>query len=67
MNKDLAVNQSINFNKFISEFIKKYVFNNEKKNIKLENNISIRTILIANSWELELLLNNLLDNCFKYP
>jgi len=66
MNKDLAVNQSINFNKFISEFIKKYVFNNEKKNIKLENNISKRTILIANSWELELLLNNLLDNCFKY-
>ena len=66
MNKDLAVNQSINFNKFISEFIKKYVFDNEKKNIKLENNISKRTILIANSWELELLLNNLLDNCFKY-
>ena len=66
MNKDLAVNQSINFNKFISEFIKKYVFNNEKKNLKLENNISKRTTLIANSWELELLLNNLLDNCFKY-
>ena len=66
MNKNLAVNQSINFNKFISEFIKKYVFENEKKNIKLENNISKRTILIANSWELELLLNNLLDNCFKY-
>ena len=66
MNKDLAINQSIKFNKFISEFIKKYVFENEKKNIKLENNISKRTILIANSWELELLLNNLLDNCFKY-
>ena len=66
MNKDLVVNQSINFNKFISEFIKKYVFDNEKKNIRLENNISKRTILIANSWELELLLNNLLDNCFKY-
>ena len=66
MNKDLVVNQSINFNKFISDFIKKYVFDNEKKNIKLENNISKRTILIANSWELELLLNNLLDNCFKY-
>ena len=66
MNKDLAVNQSVNFYEFISEFIKKYVFNNEKKNIKLENNISKRTILIANSWELELLLNNLLDNCFKY-
>jgi len=66
MNKDLAVNQSVNFYEFISEFIKKYVFNNEKKNIKLENNISKRTTLIANSWELELLLNNLLDNCFKY-
>ena len=66
MNKDLKVNQSIKLNKFISEFIKKYVFDNEKKNIKLENNISKRTILIANSWELELLLNNLLDNCFKY-
>ena len=66
MNKDLAVNQSVNFYEFISEFIKKYVFNNEKKNIKLENHISKRTILIANSWELELLLNNLLDNCFKY-
>ena len=66
MNKELAVNQSINFNKFISEFIKKYVFDNEKKNIKLENNISKSTTLIANSWELELLLNNLLDNCFKY-
>ena len=66
MNKDLAVNQSVNFYEFISEFIKKYVFNNEKKNIKIENNISKRTTLIANSWELELLLNNLLDNCFKY-
>ena len=66
MNKDLAVNQSVNFYEFISEFIKKYVFDNEKKNIKLENNISKRTTLIANSWELELLLNNLLDNCFKY-
>ena len=66
MNKDLAVNQSVNFYEFISEFIKKYVFNNEKKNIKLENDISKRTTLIANSWELELLLNNLLDNCFKY-
>ena len=66
MNKDLAVNQSVNFYEFISEFIKKYVFNNEKKNIKLENKISKRTTLIANSWELELLLNNLLDNCFKY-
>ena len=66
MNKDLAVNQSVNFYEFISEFIKKYVFNNEKKNLKLENNISKRTTLIANSWELELLLNNLLDNCFKY-
>ena len=66
MNKDLAVNQSVNFYEFISEFIKKYVFNNEKKNIKLENDISKRTTLIANSWELELLLNNLFDNCFKY-
>ena len=33
MNKDLAVNQSVNFYEFISEFIKKYVFNNEKKRI----------------------------------
>ena len=31
MNKDLAVNQSVNFYEFISEFIKKYVFNNEKE------------------------------------
>ena len=34
MNKDLAVNQSVNFYEFISEFIKKYVFNNEKKEYK---------------------------------
>ena len=66
MNKDLAVNQSVNFHKFISEFIKNYFYKNEKKNIKLENNISKKTSLIANKWELDLLLNNLFNNSFKY-
>ena len=43
MNKDLAEIKVLTFMNLFQKFIKKYVFNNEKKNIKLENNISKRT------------------------
>ena len=66
MNKNLAINQNINFHNFLKNFINEYFFNNEKKKIQVKSNINTKSILTGNKWELDLLLNNILDNSFKY-